>query len=332
MANQTNTTDNREIDLGHVSRKMRGYISRVNDSFFDMILFAKKYWIVLILLIAAGVVLGMRSEGATRYEHQIIVQPNFGSIDYLYEEVSMITNKLRQRDTVFLQSTGINTSGKLTKVEAEPIVDIFSFMSDPAASKEDNDRKYQLFRIIAEGGDIEKTVEYGMTSRNYKYHLLTLSTREPATKEEIVDPLLNYLDSNPYYKKMKKEYTNNLNLKIAANDTMIKQIDKILNDFTRNAGGGAGVVLQDNTALNDVIEMKNDLTLEQGRNRLDKVDFKSVIAERGFTMNNKVYSVFSSLLKFIYPILFVLLFAGIIQFRHYYRKQVAKRKIVTANE
>lgn len=332
MANQTNTTDNRELDLGKVSRKMKAYIVRANDSLFNVVLFVKKYWIVLILLIVAGVLLGIRSESTSSYEHQVIVQPNFGSTDYLYGEVEMITNKLKQRDTVFLAGTGINKSHKLGKLTVEPVVDIYSFMTDPAMTREDNDRKYQVFKIIAEGSDIEKTVENEMTSKDYKYHLITISTNKPGTREEIVKPLMDYLNSNPYYKKMQAEYINNLNLKIAANDSTISQIDGILNDFSKNTGGGAGLVFKDNTSLNEVIEMKNELIREQERNRLDRINFTDIMTDRGTVMNIKVYSLIVSLMKYIYPVLFVMLFAALMQFRRYYKKQAEKRKIVITNE
>ena len=332
MANQTNTTDDRELDLGKVSRKMKAYIVRVNDSLFDIVLFVKKYWIVLILLIVAGVLLGIRGEKAASYEHRIIVQPNFGSTDYLYNEVEMIANKLKQKDTTFLRSTGINNSQKLGKVIVEPVVDIYSFMTDPAMTTEDNDRKFQVFRIIAEGGDIEKTVENEMTSKDYKYHLITISTNKPGTREEIVKPVMDYLNANPYYKKMKEEYLKSLDLRIVANDTTIKQIDGILNDFSKNTAGGAGLVFKDNTSLNEVIEMKNELIREQDRNRLDKINFTDIMTDRGTIMNVKVYSFIGSLMKYIYPVLFVMLFAALMQFRHYYKKQVEKRKIVITNE
>ena len=331
MANQTNTTD-RELDLGKVSKKMKAYIIRINDSFFNVVLFVKKYWIVLILLIIAGVLLGIKGENAARYEHRIIVQPNFGSTDYLYEQVEMIANKLKQRDTAFLAATGINKSQKLGKIIVEPVVDIYSFMTDPAMTTEDNDRKFQVFRIIAEGGDIEKTVENEMTSKDYKYHLITISTNKSGTTEEIVKPVMDYLNSNPYYKKMKAEYLKSLELRIAANDTTIGQINGILDDFSKGTGGGSGLIFKDNTSLNEVIEMKNELIREQDRNRLDRINFTDIMTERGTVMNIKAYSFITSLMKYIYPLLFVFAFAALMQFRHYYRKQVQKRKIIITNE
>jgi hypothetical protein len=41
------------------------------------------------------------------YDHELIVQPNFGSTDYLYSKVELLASKINERDTVFLKSIGI---------------------------------------------------------------------------------------------------------------------------------------------------------------------------------------------------------------------------------
>ena len=76
-------------------------------------------------------------------------------------------------------------------------------------------------------------LEDKVTSRNYKNHVITITTRGEVNRADVVDPILRYFNKNNYYLKMKKGYTNNLDLKIAANDSIIKQIDAILNDYSR---------------------------------------------------------------------------------------------------
>jgi hypothetical protein len=328
MANQTNSPDNQDLDLGQLSGKIRGYLSKANDSFFDGILFIKRNIIILTVLVLVGVGLGIyKDETSNRFENKIFVIPNFGSVDYLYEEVTNITSKIRQKDKAFLAVSGIKSPEKLIKIEIEPVVEIYDFIEDKDV--DEDDRKFQLFRLISENGDMDKMLKDNTTSRNYKNHLITITTNGTADKSEIIDPLLKYLNSNSYYVQLKDEYVNNLNLKIAANDTIIKQIDNILNDFTGKGKNGNLIYYNDNTQLNEVIKVKNRLIKEQAKNRIDaKVNYSDIIKEGSSVLNATKSTILSGRMKYIIPLLFILVFVICIKFRDYYRSQINKRKTV----
>jgi hypothetical protein len=334
MANQINTNDSREIDLDQVSRKVRGYFSRVNDSFFDGILFVKRNFIIIAILIVGGAAYGIYKDSLThRYKNNVLLIPNFNSVDYLYEEVDNINSKLNQSNSDFLKQTGINKTKKLVKLEIEPVVDIYDFIDNPDKEKEENDRTFQLFKLISESGNMDKMLEEEVTSKNYKNHLLTITTKGETSFENDVKPLLDYLNANPYYQQMQEEYINNLNLKIAANDTIIRQIDAILNDFSKTSGKGTNLMYyNDNTELNEVIKLKDRLTREQGRNRIDKVNFNKIIKDSSMTLNMKDTSLIAGTMKFLVPVLLLLLFIAVVKFRNYYRSQMNKRKLIIANE
>jgi hypothetical protein len=54
------------------------------------------------------------------YEHSIIVQPNFGSVDI--QRVDLIESKNKIKDTVFLKTCSWNSSSKrLSKVKLNPL-------------------------------------------------------------------------------------------------------------------------------------------------------------------------------------------------------------------
>lgn len=326
MADQTNNTENQEVNLGEVSKKIRHYFSRANDSFFDAILFAKRNSIILILLVVLGAGLGFYQDYTSRqYEQKVFVIPNFGSTDYVYEEMEGLTGKIGRKDADFLKTSGLKDAKKVAQVKIEPVVEIYDFIEDKDV--DEDDRKFQLFRLISENGDMNKILEDKTTSRGYKKHLITITTNDTVSRKEVVDPILNYFNNNPYFAKMKKEYANNLDLKIAANDTVIKQIDRILNDYASRKSNGSAMYYVDNTQLNEVIKLKNRLTVEQGQNRIDRANYDKVLAESGAMLNVPKKGFLIGKMKYITPLFFIGIFVLLIRFRKYYRTQINKRQI-----
>jgi len=326
MANST-STDNQDIDLGQLSKKVKNYFSSLNDAIFDGILFIKRNIIVLVILIVIGSALGYyKDKTSTIFEQKIFVIPNFGSIDYLYEEIENMSSKIRREDPEFMKVSGFKNADKFLKIDIKPVVEIYDFIEDKDV--DEDDRKFQLFRLISENGDMKKILEDKTTARHYKNHIITITTSGETEKSEMVDPILKYFNSNSYFLKMKEEYVNNLNLKIIANDTVIKQIDAVLNGFSNKGKNGNLMYYNDNTELSEVIKYKNKLTKEQGQNRIDKVNYSDVVKDGGTLLNIYGKTFTSGRMKFIVPLLFVLAFIGGVQFRNFYRKQSNKRKSV----
>ncbi|PZR23971.1 MAG: hypothetical protein DI539_01905 [Flavobacterium psychrophilum] len=325
MANSHSSPDNQDFDLGQLSQRVRNYFSRLGDSIFDGILFIKRNIIILIILVLLGGGLGYYMDTkSTVFEQKVFVIPNFGSVDYLYEEVENITYKIRKEDPQFIKLSGIEDPEKFVDIEIEPIVEIYDFI-EPVDAKELN-TKFEVFRLISENSDMKKVLEDKPTARNYKNHLITIRTAGRVSRSEIVDPLLKYFNSNAYFLKMKGEYTENLKRKIAANDTIIKQIDALLNDASTNKNSNA-VYYKDNTELNEVIRYKNKLTKEQGQNRIDLANYSNIVEEAGLIDNVKAKLIFGGRMKIFIPFIFILVFVGVVRFKNYYNRQVEKRKI-----
>ncbi|MHA3788490.1 hypothetical protein ACX0HA_09795 [Flavobacterium hauense] len=328
MANTT-SADNQDFDLGQLSKKLKNYFSRFGDSFFDAILFMKRNIVIVTILLVTGVALGIYKDQTSKlYENKIFVIPNFGSVDYLYEEVANISTKIGRQDTVFLEESGLKNPENFAKIEIEPVVEIYEFIEDKDV--DEDDRKFQLFKLISENGDMKKILESPTTSRHYKNHVITITTVGKTKRSEIVGPLLEYFNKTPYFLKMKEEYVKNLNLKIAANDTILKQIDAVLNDFSRSKKNSNTLYYNDNTQLNEILKFKNKILKEQGQNRIDVVNFTSIVKEGGSMFNITAKSIVGGKMKYILPLLFIMIFVMIVRFRKYYKRQVEKRKTAAA--
>lgn len=333
MEKPTNT--NSEIDLYYIQAKIKKYATRINDSFFDAILFVKRYIVILLILLIAGIALGFYKDNTDNnfyYEHKIVVIPNFGSVDYLYGEVEKINATIGGANNSFFKSIGISDPKQLVSLKIEPVVDIYDFIDDIEPGTQYN-RKFDMFKLLADNGDINKMLEDETTSKNYKNHVIIVSTRNTTSNNDVIEPLLNYFNSSPYYMQMQKEYVNNLEENIAANDTLIKQIDGILNSFSlRSSRGGSNVVSFNNDGqLNSVIETKNRLVIEQGRNRINKVNYNKIIKDSVVLLNIKKAGFTSGKMKIIIPILLLIGFIIVINFVRYYKSQKAKRNSLAQN-
>lgn len=327
MANQTNSTENEEINLSHLSKKARGFFSRLNDSFFDGILFIKRNIIIVAILVIAGAALGViKDKESHRYKTKIFLIPNFESVDYVYKQIEKINTKLRQGDNAFIANSNINKSYKVLSLKIEPVVDIYNFVDNPNKTDEENDRTFYLFKLISESGDLKSVLEGDYTSKNYKKHLLTITTSDMVSYEKDIKPIIDYLNSDPYYKLMMTEYINNLNLKLAANEKMIAQIDALLDDFSMISNKLELLNFNDKTELNEVLKLKDKLLRQQAALRIDKVNYTKIVKDTNVMLNMKDYTIFTGTMKILYPIGLFLLFVGLVRFKNYYKSQSKKRQ------
>ena len=323
MANQANNRE-QEIDLAQVTQKLKNAVSKTNDSFFDFILFIKRNIIIILLLLAAGIALGIYLDRDKIYSHKLYVIPNFGSVEYLYAKVDNLNAKLKENDRDFLNEIGL--TAPIGKVEIEPVIDIYKFIEG------EENRNYDMFKLMTDNNDVSKVMEDEVTGRNFKRHMITFMTNGTTSRKEAIEPIVKFLNDSPYFKVVQKEAVEHLERTIATNDTTLKQIDAILNDFSRSKTGSNNSSLMyynDNTQLNEVIELKNKLTKEQGENRIDLLNSEKIVQDSEAVLNDKYDEGLSGKYKVILPLLFLLLFLVINRFKTYYRKQVQKRQLTT---
>ena len=317
----SNSSANQEIDLGQVSRK----IGKTYDSFlnwiFRGIVFVKRNLIVIIVLFIIGVVLGFYlDKKSSSYDHQIIVNPNFGSTDYVYAKIDLLQSKIKENDTTFLKKIGIQDTKKISRIKIEPVVDVYRFIGN----KTEN---FDMIKLLAENGNIDKIVEYKVTSKNYPYHTISFTTSKLSTQEKTVNPILNYLNDSEFFAAVQKEYVNNVRQKMKANDSTISQIDALMNQFKNRISGSQSdklVYFNENTQLNDVLQTKDNLVRELGLLRIDLVSIDKVVKENSSILNSKNTEGTNGKMKIILPIFFILLLMIFTRFKRFYLTRLEK--------
>lgn len=317
----------KEISFSDISKSVGSMFQRLNRFIFTSIQFVIRNIIVLLILIVIGVGLGYYLDKTQKvYDHQIIVSPNFGSVDYLYSGVELINSKIKERDSVFLKSIGFAKPSKLIQVEIKPVIDVYKFVN-----RTGNEIDFQMLKLMAENGDMKKIVEDPTTSRNYTSHSITFSTKNRTTNKQTIEPLLKYLNSSDYYKKVQQQTLKNVELKMAANTRTIAQIDGFLDELARNdmnASRTSAVYVNENRQLNDVIETKDKLLQEQAYLRLELVGYDKIVKDNTIITNIENKKAANGKMKLLLPFIFVLIFLIITVFISFYKSQ--KGKIATA--
>ncbi len=298
----TNSQD-QEIDLGQIGTGIKNFFNGIVNSIFDFIFFVKKKIVIIGLLFVVGVVLAFLLDPKI-YNHEISVIPNFGSNEYLYQKIEQIDTKLREEDDSFFKELGINNPKDVVGIEIEAYPAIYNFINN-----KEQGNNFELIKLMAEDGDIDKIMQGEITSKNYYHHKISIKTKGKLKKEEFITPVLNYLNANPYFEIQQKVYQKNLADKIALNDSLVKQIDNLIVLLSSNNSSGT-ISISEKNSIPELVEKKDRLISEKqylltNVNIFDKIikEESSIINIRDYKplfLNNKILSVlielFSSIL------------------------------------
>jgi hypothetical protein len=315
------TLQDDEINLSQLANGVSTLFQRMGTGIFKSTRFFVQHKWILSLLLIGGFATGVLIETVkTSYDHYILVEPNFGSTDYLYAKVDEINAKIKEQDTVYLKSIGISKPKDIFKIEVKPIVDVYRFVSR-------NEQNFELLKLMSDDSDINKIIEEKPTSKNYSYHLIHLSTKQKINKSQLIAPILAHLNNSDFYKQIQKEYILNQQIKMKANEVLIAQIDGYLNGLaagTPSASGEKMVFYTEKTQLNDVIQTKDILVKEQGNLRIEKISIDKIIKDNHITLNTEASGKLNSALKFILPLFFIALFIFFKNFIRFYQKESLK--------
>jgi hypothetical protein len=324
--NDNKNAEGQEIDLASVSKAFSGLFQSMGRSIFRLIQFVLKRIVVLGVLLALGFGIGLFLDKIKKtYNNSIIVRTNFGSSDYLYNKIDLLYSKINNNDTIFLKSIGIKDPTQLALIEIHPVVDIYGFIRN--SSTAENDHNLEVLKLMSEDSDMKTLIMDRTTSKNYDFHVINFIAKSRVKREDILEPLLKYLENNQYFNNAKAVYIENSKSKIEANKAMIAQIDGLLSTFTKeNLQSGQSdksVYINENSQINDLIKTKDAMVGEIGYIKRELQSNDKVIKESSSTLN--VYNTRTIAGKFIVvlPAIFILLYLLIIGFVNFYKKQAA---------
>jgi hypothetical protein len=309
-----------EIDLSQIGKSIsKGFQKAVNRC-FDLLFFIQKKLLIVFVLFVIGGGLGFYLDKEPNYTNDIVVIPNFGSNEYLYDKINLISLKLKEKDKAFFTKIGINNIKDFISIEIQPINGIYNFINS-----ESQKNNFELVKLMAEDGDVDKIMQDQTTSKNYYLHGINIKTAVAYQQKDLIDPLLNYLQQAEYFAKLHKIHQKNLEEKLVANIKIISQIDQILLSLSQNKTS-VGVSISENTGLSDLIEKKDDLILENQRLAANRLEFEKIIKDQDILLNQMNTSGANNKMKFILPLLLVLFYLLGYWFSKVYKQQKQRIK------
>jgi hypothetical protein len=319
-----------EIDLGILFQKINKFYGNLAFSIFKVILFLKEKALILISLLVIGGVLGYFIDKTNiTYNSEIIVSPNMQGTDYLYSKIELISSKLKESDIVFLKSIGFEKPKKIVSIKVEPIIDIYNFVNNSAsAANASNTQNFELIKLLAEKGDIKKVIEDELTSKNYPHHKITIITSYKTTTNEVIKPLLKFLNTDEYLNKILTTSKQNMLIKMNKNEELISQTDSLIRILTlnlsKNQKNSNLVYNNENNQFNSLFDLKNDLINELASQRITLINSNQIVKDISTVINIKNIKGINGKMKLLVPFLFIFLFIFLRIFISFYKKQAAK--------
>ena len=164
-----------------------------------------------------------------QYESSMTVEPNYGSSVQLYKNIEFYLNLIKQDDFERLASTlGITKeeAESISWIEAEPYSNenqaILSF-KDFVSELDSNSVKLISYKTFSKEQPIE----------SFKYHIVTITSKDKFIFEKLEKPIINSIINNDYYGKVKSTaYANLISKKVALENSM-NELDSLRNLYKK---------------------------------------------------------------------------------------------------
>ena len=247
MADQNNPQNNSdEIDLGQLFQMIKNGFSTVFTWFLYVFLYFKKNLVILAVLgiVGLGAGYGLSKIADRTKKTEVIVKPNFESKDYLYGVVNELASKIKGKDSQFFTELGINLDSiDGFKIEIVPV------QQSNSKSNLEEDLKYlEYLGDLKADASIKQVIKNEVLGSSYVNHKIVFYFKQAVLGQDAAHKILNYINSNAYFKELREIYITNALARIKENNVLIKQIDVLITNYSNALGSkssesGDGMVL-----------------------------------------------------------------------------------------
>ncbi|MGB5190435.1 hypothetical protein, partial [Robiginitalea sp.] len=270
-SNKPDSSD--EIDLGQLFNLIGKGFQKVFRAFLRVYLYFKRniFWILGLAILGGVTGLLINRIGEQEYQQDVIVTPGLFSKNYLYDVVSELQANLEAHDTVFFNSIGIDLS-KTPKLKIE-----IASLREPAG--EDSENEIEFIKLLGETVDseiIRPLLEEELLVKATMDHRITFSYKNREYGMEWVQKIIEHINSNAYYGELLKIETKNARDRILQNDSLVGQIDRLINEYTEklksdNTGAEGRLVLENQESLDipALMVFKNKLITNTENKKLE---------------------------------------------------------------
>ncbi len=263
---------NDELDLGQLFSLFKKAFLDVFKFFLRFFVYVRNniVWLAVLGIVGAALGFGLNKISTKKLKTEVIVSPNFDSKNYLYDAVDEINGKIKAKDTAFFATMGAN----------EMDLDKFEVIVEPVRTKSGKDREADMkylealepFQNSETSADIIRNL---LRDQNSFEQRITFLYGDPTSGPIVAAALMNYLNNNDYYKILVATYNENDRSRLQKNDSILDQIDKLINSYTTQMSAKeraveGQLVLSEEEVLDipQLFTLKNELITQSERKRV----------------------------------------------------------------
>ncbi|MEO2050408.1 MAG: hypothetical protein ABGX00_01495 [Allomuricauda sp.] len=245
-----NTSD--EIDLGQLFQLIGKGFDKLGTFILRIFIYLKKNVLILASLVVLGAAIGygLKFISSDKMQIDVIVRPNLESKDYLYDVISEIETNIKTKNKTFLDDVGIATNDiKGFEILIEPVKKDAEEEAEKQFDYLEVLQKFQNTDLIS---DILREELLKNTELNHRISFKYVNEGGAVIAKKLMD----YINSNQYFTELLSVYSENSKSRIIQNEVLIKQIDTIIQAYSKNLGKSDNaidvgkVVLQNEESLN----------------------------------------------------------------------------------
>ncbi|MET6989536.1 hypothetical protein [Sediminicola arcticus] len=288
MANQqpvNNNSSSEEVDLGQLFqligngfRKFFNFIGNIFKGIFNIIihflLFIQKHFLKFAIAAMVGLAIGVYLDiiKELKYISTMVVEPNFNSVQQLYNNVNFYNELAETQD-----STTLAEVMNITTLEASHIIEF------TVESYSDENQKILLFdRFVRsldtttqKAIDMEKYI-LNFNSFDARFHTISVTATDNSIAKKIQPAIINSISNNDYFSLqkdisdinlnlqdslLKKQVTEIDSLQLLYKRVMIKEADKLMQGTNISLGENGGKDNRELALINKIEDLKNGLVL-----------------------------------------------------------------------
>ncbi|MBL7471749.1 hypothetical protein [Robertkochia sediminum] len=231
-----------EIDLGQLFkligdgfRKLFNFIGGIFKGLFgfllQFLLFIQKHFLKFVIAGVLGVILGVVAENFTntKYVSTMVVEPNFNSVQQLYNNVNFYNELAAVRDSVSL--------AEALEISVAEAATLREFSIESYA---DENQKVRLFDQFVRELDTttQKTINMERFMENFnsldaRFHNISVVATDPFIAQKTRPAILNSISRNDYFKLQKNITQINLDLQDEIIKKQLAEIDSLQELYKR---------------------------------------------------------------------------------------------------
>lgn len=317
-----------EIDVSSIFNGIKKGLISVVVLLFKGLGFIQKRWMILAGLLVVGVVLGCykRSNFKPNQQADILVKINIESARYVYNEIALFNEKIKERDSVFLTKIGLNMDSlDVVSIQIEPVVNFIDVVNKYGGNGDNLQGLLKTVEFEKTDVVVSETFDY-----DYKFHVMHFDLSSTATKEAITKVLV-YINDNELLKKLRLTRIENLEYRLSHFEKTNNQLTQMLEAYNSDKTISTPSISNENLVVDKQFNVEGVLTrkiflikeIELLKEELLYYDSIVVMVNRPNLANVKIG--FGKNKLAYYPVLFIGAFLLLAFMRHsyFYLREIA---------